>query len=71
MLLALDPAEGLARAGAQPDRIEGQDLDFHRRVGEGFLALARRQPDRFVVVDAGGTADQVAERVWAAVRGRL
>jgi dTMP kinase len=71
VLLDLDPAEGLSRAGAQPDRIEGQALDFHRRVGQGFLALARRHPERFVVVDAHGSPDQVAEQVQAALRGCL
>jgi len=54
IVLDLDPAAGLqrARSTARPDRIEQREATFHRRVREGFLALAWREPDRFVVLDA-------------------
>lgn len=64
--IALD--QGMARAtqgGA--DRIEAEDADFHRRVREGFLAIARLEPSRVRVVDAAGTIEQVAERTAAAL----
>ena len=41
------------------------------RVAEGYRELARRSPERFVVVDASGSEDEVAALVEAAVRGRL
>ena len=62
LLLDLDPEEGLRRSG-RTDRLEKEDLDFHRRVREGFLALARAEPQRFVVV----RADRPLERVWRSV----
>jgi dTMP kinase len=71
VLLELDPAEGLGRRGGQRDRIERQDLDFHRRVRDAFRALAAADPGRFAVVDATGSVDQVADRVRAAVVDRL
>ena len=67
-----DPARPARRdrAGAARRRTTGPasrlafDLDFHRRVRDGFLALAAAEPERFVVVDAAASDDAV----WAAVR---
>jgi dTMP kinase len=71
IVLDLDPEEGLRRATAHAgaDRLEGESFDFHRAVREGFLAIAAEEPDRVVVVDASGPADEVAARVAAALRG--
>jgi dTMP kinase len=68
------PAEiGLARkAPGDVTRFEAEfDLAFHRRVRDGFLALAAESPGRFVVVDATGDADDVAGAVAAAVDATL
>jgi dTMP kinase len=65
---------GLARAagrGGAEARFEGMDLNFHRRLRAGFLEIARREPQRCVVVDAASDADTVAARVWDAVSARL
>ncbi len=68
VLLDLPADVGLARKGDEMTRFEsGFDLDFHRRVRDGFLALAAADPDRFVVVDAAGPMATVAEAVVAAV----
>jgi dTMP kinase len=67
VLLRLDPAEGLARGRGRRDRIEGLDLEFHRKVARGFLDLAEAGPDRFVVVDAASPPETVAAEVRAAV----
>jgi dTMP kinase len=67
VLLRLDPAEGLARRRGSLDRIESQDLEFHRQVARGFLDLAAADPERFVVVDAAAPPDRVAAEVLAAV----
>lgn len=55
------------RLGDQMDRIEGAGADFHTRVRDGYLAMAAADPGRWVVVDADGTVDEIAERVDAAV----
>ncbi len=54
LTIVLDlPAEvAAARINRDPDRMEMQGLEFHKRVRDGFLAEARRQPGRIVVVDA-------------------
>lgn len=71
VLLDLAPTEAAARRGAVPDRLEAAGEAFHARVQEGFAALAAADPDRWVVVDASGTVDEVADRVWEAVSARL
>ncbi len=69
------PAEaGLARK--QADEItrfeERHDLEFHRRVRQGFLALAAEEPDRWLVVDGGALdVESVAGIVFEAVLQRL
>ncbi|HEV3503933.1 MAG TPA: dTMP kinase, partial [Actinomycetes bacterium] len=67
VLLDLDPAEGLGRRGRQRDRIEAQDLAFHRRVRQAFCDLAAADPGRFAVVDAAAPVPEVAARVQVAV----
>lgn len=46
------------------DRIEAEPLDFHHRIKEGYLALARDKPDRIAVVDADLGVREIAAIVW-------
>jgi dTMP kinase len=71
VLLDLDPAAGLGRQARDPDRIEAQDLDFHRRVRDAFRDLAAADPKRFAVVDASAPVPEVAAQVQAAVLSLL
>ena len=75
LTLLLDvPVEiGLARKQAdEQTRFEAAfDLGFHRRVRDGYLELARVEPDRFVVVDATAPVDVVVERGLAAILARI
>ena len=69
ILLDVPVEEGLARkAPGDVTRFEAEfDLDFHRRVRDGFLALAAAEPGRFAVVDASRPTGDVASA--AAVGG--
>jgi dTMP kinase len=69
ILLDLPVEAGLARkAPGDVTRFEAEfDLAFHRRVRDGFLALAAAEPARFAVIDATEPVDVVAARVRAAV----
>ena len=73
VLLDLDPALGLQRAArrGQPDRLEQADLTFHRRVRQGFLDLAHAEPQRFLVLDATRSEDELEAEIWAAVSEKL
>ena len=73
ILLDLPVEEGLARKA--PDdltRFEADhDLAFHRRVRDGFLALAAAEPARWVVLDARRPLDDVTEAMVAAIAPRI
>jgi dTMP kinase len=65
---------GLARAAARRNgaaRYESMGPAFHETVRKAFLAFARNEPDRCVVVDATADVDEVARRTLAAVSTRL
>lgn len=66
VVLDVDPRIGLARAG-EPDRIEGEPVEFHDRVRQRFLALAGADPAHYLVVEAGGSPEQIHARVRTAV----
>lgn len=70
VLLDIDPAVGLARV-TDPDRLEAEPLEWHRRVREGFLAIAAAEPARYLVVDASSDVDVIAATVLARVRELL
>ncbi|MFM1960528.1 MAG: hypothetical protein RL588_2045 [Pseudomonadota bacterium] len=72
LVFDLDPELGLARALGRPDaeaRFESKGLDFHRRLREGFLAIAHAEPGRCRIVDASGDPDAVEARVLAGLDG--
>lgn len=70
LLFDIDPAEGLRRATTTgADRLESEDLSFHRAVRDGFLAIAASEPERLRVIDASGDVETVAERVRVALAG--
>jgi dTMP kinase len=55
------------RRGREPDRMERRQKDYHERVRQGFLAEARRQPDRIRVVDASPSVEEVQSRIQGEV----
>lgn len=65
ILLDLPPEEGLTRARgrAVADRLESESLDFHQRVRRTFRALAEAAPDRYLVLDARQSPDQIAAAI--------
>jgi dTMP kinase len=78
LIFDLPEEVGIARARSRNSsapvdegRFEQEDLRFHRRVREGYLALAQEDTKRYVVIDACGTADDVFARTWEVVRPRV
>ena len=69
ILLDLSPEEGFARAAerattrGQFDRLEAEDLDFHRRVRAGYKAIAQAEPRRVKVFDATLPPEALAEQI--------
>jgi len=68
-LLDLDPVKGFERKGmgdggeSKGDRLEMESLQFHRKVREGFLSIARSDPDRVVVVGAEKEIEEVSSEI--------
>jgi dTMP kinase len=56
------------RAAGAPDRLESEGAPFQQRVAEGFDALAAADPATWRVVDGVGSVEEVAVRVWEALR---
>lgn len=72
IVLNLPLEEGLKRARARgADRFEGESLEFHGRVQDGFIKLAQLFEDRCRVVDASGSKEKVHQRVALAVQEAL
>lgn len=72
-LFDIDPEQGLERVrmrsaanGAPPperDRFEGEETVFHRKIREGYLALAREEPDRFRIFRGSDPIDSLHREV--------
>jgi len=70
ILLDLDAASGRSRLDESRttyDRLEAEQQDFHERVRQGYLELARAEPERFLVLDATRPVDELA----AVIRDRV
>jgi dTMP kinase len=80
ILLDIAPERSLARAirrnqasasAGEEGRFEAEALDFHRRVREGYLQLAAREPARFLVIDADRPPEPVFHDIRRALAPRL
>lgn len=75
LVLDIDPAQGIdrisekrVRAGQAKDRIELENIEFHKRVREGFRCLVAANPQRCKTVDAGRDPETVHNEVYKQVK---
>ena len=71
ILFDIDPKIGMTRKGKATDRIEAAGEDFHNKVRNGFLAIAKAAPSRVKVVDASRPIEDVSEDVIAILESNL
>lgn len=79
IVIDLDPVVGLARvhqrrageAAGPVDRYEGRSADYHEKLRDGFLALARAEPMRCVVVNGFQSVDALSLDIRGHVEARL
>jgi dTMP kinase len=71
ILLDMSPEAGLGRRARSADRLEAEPLEFHHRVRAGFLALARAEPSRYLVLDASRPVDEISQQIKDRIRGIL
>jgi dTMP kinase len=67
-LLDLDPEIAFTRIkGHLEHRIEKEPITFHKKVREGYLAQARENPNRIIVLNASASADIIFQEAWAKI----
>jgi len=66
VVLDIDPQVGLSRV-ERPDRLESEPIDYHRRVRQAFLNIAREEPQRYLALDASDSKDAIAATIRARV----
>lgn len=72
-ILDIDVKEGLSRTSGRAhneDRFERMDLGFHERMREGFLEIARQNPDRCVVIDASRPIEEIQQSMREVTKER-
>ncbi|MBR5990286.1 MAG: dTMP kinase [Bacilli bacterium] len=75
ILFDIKPEEGLARIAAnsqrEVNRLDVEKLAFHNKVRDSFHELAKKFPERFVIIDASKSPDEVFEESYKAIEDRL
>jgi dTMP kinase len=76
IMLDIPVEAGMARArkrrgSAAPDRFEAENIEFHKKLREAYLAIAAEEPERCVVIDASAGREAVARHVWNIVGAKL
>lgn len=73
VLLDVDIEEGLRRKKKDDEwnRLDAYTVEFHQRVRAGYLELAKQEPQRWVVIDAGKEWNEVQEELRLVILGRL
>lgn len=70
VVLDLAPQTGLDRF-EERDRIEGEGIEFHQRVRQGFLDLAAADPEHYLVLDARAPVAEIADAIRERVEAQL
>ncbi len=71
VFLDLDPDQARRRLSRSLDRFEREGDEFHRAVHAGYHRMARNDPERWIVVDAGLGIDDIEAEIWARLAPRL
>ena len=75
LLFDISPEIGLARIAAnanrEVNRLDLEKIEFHQKVRNTFLELAKRYPERFVIIDASKSQEEVAEATLKVIKERL
>lgn len=74
-VLDLDAKAGLDRAHSRQsgslDRIESESLEFFEQIRDGYLAIAKAEPNRFCVIDASLSIESIEAIIWKEVQERF
>jgi dTMP kinase len=59
------------RPVAVKDRMEEEPVEFYERVCHGYRELAKREPDRFTIIDGAQSPDAIEKKIWTAVQSKI
>ena len=75
VLIDIDPKIGMdrvrSRSKNQLDRIESEAIEFFQAVRNGYLEIAKSEPERFLVLDGSQTINELKNQIWESVKMRL
>lgn len=74
ILFAIDPEKGLERGRTRHrgmDRLEKEQMDFHKKVYEGFISLSHKYPQRIRIIDANLEIEKIHESVVSEIQRLL
>lgn len=58
-------------SGTEPDRLESEKIEFFERARQAYLDLAKAEPNRFLVIDASATVEQMQQQIVDRVSGLI
>jgi len=67
----VDVGAGRVKERGNGNRLDNMDAQFHQAIRDGYLDIARREPDRCTVIDASAPPEAVADAIWQVVSGRF
>jgi dTMP kinase len=74
-ILDIAPEEGLKRASGGRDQsgdtFEEKDISFHKKIRDGFVDIAKKNPERCVVIDASQNTDTIAKEILEFVQNKF
>tara|TARA_B100001778_G_C18586122_1_gene629894 strand:+ start:414 stop:1016 length:603 start_codon:yes stop_codon:yes gene_type:complete len=71
VLIDLPVEESMKRRGKNPDRFEQENIEFHERVRNGYLEMARTNSEKWIVINGTKSQENVAKDVDQAILDRL
>ncbi|HNX15971.1 MAG TPA: dTMP kinase [Bacilli bacterium] len=75
LLFDLDPVIGLSRISSndkrEVNRLDLEKLEFHKKVRETFLKLAKQYPERYIIIDASKSREEVAKATLDAILSKI
>lgn len=67
VFLDIEPEVSKTRLAGSLDRLEQEEFGFHQRARAVYVELSQSDPEGWIVIDAAGSIEEVAMRVWAAI----
>ena len=71
ILFTIDPAVAVSRCGVRGEKTKFEKLEFLKKVQDNFLRLAREEPRRLVIIDAGAELEKVGREVEMKIKDFL